>query len=66
MTNIELAKGIRHGMFASRPTIEEAWDYVDSIARGCGKENQAAVITAVQVMLNTLAEHILENEHTEV
>lgn len=64
MTNIELAKGIRHGMFASRPTIEEAWDYVDHLARSCGKD-RAAVITAVQVMLNTVAEHILKNEHTE-
>ena len=66
MTNIELAKGIKHGMFASRPTVEEAWDYVDYIARSCGKDNHVAVITAVQVMLNTVAEQMLRNEHTEV
>jgi ribulose-5-phosphate 4-epimerase/fuculose-1-phosphate aldolase len=65
MTNIELAKGIKHGMFASRPTVEEAWEYVDSVARACGKD-RAAVITAVQVMLNTVAEQMLRNEHTEV
>lgn len=65
MTNIELAKGIQHGMFASRDTIEEAWDYVDHIARACGKD-RAAVITAVQVMLNTVAEHILKNENVKV
>jgi ribulose-5-phosphate 4-epimerase/fuculose-1-phosphate aldolase len=66
MTNTELAKGIKHGMFASRPTVEEAWEYVDSVARACGKGNHAAVITAVQVMLNTLSEQMLRNEHTEV
>jgi hypothetical protein len=66
MTNTELAKGIKHGMFASRDSVDAAWEYVDSVARACGKGNHAAVITAVQVMLNTVAEHILKNEQTEV
>ncbi len=66
MDNTQLARDIRHGMFASRETIEQAWDYVDHIARACGKENHAAVITAVQVMLNTVAEQMLRNEHTRV
>ena len=27
MTNEELAKSIRHGLFAERDTVKEAWDY---------------------------------------
>lgn len=25
--NVELAKAIRHGLFADRETVKEAWDY---------------------------------------
>jgi len=56
MTNIELAKSIRSNMFADRPTIDKAYEYAYTIARGT--DNPAAVMAAVQVVVNTIANHI--------
>jgi hypothetical protein len=63
MTNEQLARSIRHGMFASRPSFDEAMEYAHSVARATGET--AAVMTAVQVVVNTIAEIILENERAE-
>lgn len=60
MTNLELAKSLKHGMFASRDTIDEAFEYAYSIARA--SDNTAAVMTAVQVVVNTIAEQMIKNE----
>lgn len=49
----ELAKGIRNGMFADRETLGEAYEYVLELAKN--SRDGAAILTAVHVMLNTLA-----------
>jgi len=63
MTNEQLAKSIRHGMFGSRKSYDEAMEYAHAVARATGET--AAVMTAVQVVVNTIAEMILENERAE-
>lgn len=58
MTNQQLASLIRNNMFASRSTFGEAYDYALSIANA--SDNPAAVMTAVQVVLNTVANLLTE------
>lgn len=43
-----------NGMFAARDTITEAHEYLMSVADACGKHNRIYVITAAQVLVNTL------------
>jgi hypothetical protein len=58
MTNIELAKSIRNGMFADRGTnLNEAYNYAFELM----KVNPHA-LTGMMVVLNTLSNIILENE----
>ena len=61
MTPTGLAESIRNRLFADRASFDEALDYAYSIARGT--DNPAAVMTAVMVVVNTLANYI---EQTEV
>jgi hypothetical protein len=60
MNKHDLAKALRNGMFATRVDIDEAWKYVDLVARG--SDNPAAVYTCVQVMVNTIAAAIIKTE----
>lgn len=60
MTNIEFARMLKNGMFAERPTVKEAFDYVFDVAEG--SDNASAVITAAMVLANTIANQILKNE----
>ena len=54
MTNRELAKAIKVGLFADRGTdIQAALDYAYNVAQAT--DNPAAVMTAVHVVLNTVA-----------
>lgn len=62
MTNQELAKAVRNNMFATRDTYDQAMEYAYSIARGT--DNPAAVMCAVQVVVNTLAKYIAEIKET--
>ena len=58
MSNLELAKSIRNGMFADRGVdLEEAYNYAFSLMR-----NDPAVLTGMKVVLNTLSNVIIENE----
>ena len=58
MSNLELAKSIRNGMFADRGVdVEEAYNYAFSLMR-----NDPAVLTGMMVVLNTLSNVIIENE----
>ncbi|MCH9847038.1 MAG: hypothetical protein K0U53_05945 [Betaproteobacteria bacterium] len=58
MSNLELAKSIRNGMFADRGVdLEEAYNYAFSLMR-----NDPAVLTGMMVVLNTLSNVIIENE----
>ena len=60
MTNIEFAKAVRNNMFATRDTLDEAYEYAHAIARGT--DNPAAVMCAVQVIVNTMAKYVEELE----
>lgn len=52
----EVIKSLKQPMFASRETIEEAYDYAWMVAKGT--DNPTAVMTAVQVVVNTIANEL--------
>jgi hypothetical protein len=58
MTNIELARGLRNGMFADRGTdLNEAYNYAMELMMG-----NPHAYTGMMVVLNTISNIILENE----
>lgn len=57
MTNTELAKAIRHKLFAERDTLKEAYEYAFSVFRTLGSGEMAAT-TAFMVVMNTLANEL--------
>lgn len=56
MNSKELANAVRNRMFGERETFDQAMEYAHMIAKGT--ENPAAVMTAVMVVVNTLANYI--------
>lgn len=60
MTIVELANGLRNGMFADRDNLQDAYNYVDELAKH--SENPMAIWTAVMVVVNTIAKTIEEIE----
>lgn len=50
---LHIASGIHNPLFASRDTFSEAYQYAYEIAKA--SPNPSAVLTAVHVILNTLA-----------
>ena len=56
MTKDELVYKLRCNMFSDRMTIEEAYDYAWKVARA--SDDQLAVMTAVQVLANTIANEV--------
>jgi len=56
MNKKDLIKTIRSNLFAKRDTLGEAFDYFNDIINTIPKKDQAAVITATAVVLNTLAD----------
>ena len=62
MTKQELADSLTSNVFANRETIKEAYEYGSSIARACGKNNELYVLTALHVLMNTIASEILNIE----
>ena len=60
MTTQELAATLRSGVFADRPTLKEAFDYVAELARS--SDNGMAVWTAVMVVCNTISNEIVKAE----
>ena len=62
MTNTELAMAIRHKLFADRATVKEADDYAFEVFRRLGPDGEMAATTAMMIVLNTVANQILENE----
>ena len=60
MTPQALAESIRTRLFADRANFDVALDYAYSIAKGT--DNPAAVMTAVMVVVNTLANYIEQTE----
>jgi len=64
MTNLELGKALKNGMFADRETIREAFnEALDVAAR---TDAPAAVTTAIMVLVNTIANQIIANEQETV
>lgn len=61
MTNQELAKAIRHKLFAERDTLKEAYEYAFSVFRTLGR-NELAATTALMVVMNTLANELEKAE----
>lgn len=47
-------------MLAHRKPRRSAMDYVQQVADACGKNNALAVITAAQVLMNTMILYYLE------
>jgi len=64
MTPTGLAESIRNRLFADRASFDEALDYAYSVAKGT--DNPAAVMTAVMVVVNTLANYIEQLESEQV
>ena len=56
MTPKGLAESVRNRLFADRASFDDAMEYAYSIAQGT--DNPAAVMTAVMVVVNTLANYI--------
>ena len=62
MSNVELAESIRHGLFADRATVREAWDYAFEVINRMSESDRMAATTALMVLMNTISNQILENE----
>ena len=60
MSPKELANTVRNRMFGERETFNQAMEYAVNIARGT--DNPMAVLTAVMVVVNTLANYIEQTE----
>jgi hypothetical protein len=59
MTKHELAASIKVGIFASRDTLEEAFEYTETMFNSMpDPAHRAAARTALHVMLNTVAKQI--------
>jgi hypothetical protein len=61
--NQRFAKSLRNNLFSDRKTFDEAMEYAYSIAKGT--DNPAAVMTAVMVVVNTLA-NLVEKLETDL
>jgi hypothetical protein len=60
MTKHELAASIKVGIFASRDTLEEAFEYVETMFNTMpDPAHRAAARTALHVMLNSVAKQIV-------
>ena len=60
--NLELAKAIRHGLFADRATVKDAFDYAFDVIDSMRGANKVAATTALYVVLNTISNEIISNE----
>jgi hypothetical protein len=60
MTKEQLASQIRCNLFAHRDNLDEAFEYAHSMF-----QNEPAMLTAMYVVLNTVAKEILKLEQTE-
>ena len=60
MSKKDLINSLRCGLFASRPSIEEAYDYALDVL---GRDAQA--LTAIHVLMNAIADRIEEKDIDE-
>jgi hypothetical protein len=60
MSKYELAASIKVGLFASRDTLEEAFEYIETMFNSMpDAASRAAARTALHVMLNSVAKQIV-------
>jgi hypothetical protein len=60
--NVQLAKSIRHNLFADRDTVKEAWDYAFDVMNRFRDSEKVAAMTALMVLMNTISKEIIKNE----
>jgi hypothetical protein len=60
MTNKELVKELHSGFFKSHDDLNSALEYVQKVAKGTN--SPSSVLVAVQVVMNTIAKIISDNE----
>ena len=60
--NVELAKSMRHNLFADRETVKEAWDYAFEVMNSLRQSDRVAAMTAMMVLMNTISKEIIKNE----
>ena len=59
MNNVNtFVTGLQSPLFATRDTIEDAYKYAADIINALPTHDQIAVHTAMQVLINTIAEHV--------
>jgi hypothetical protein len=54
----EFATNLQSPLFATRETLEDAYKYVADIINTLPTHEQVAVYTAMQVLINTIAEQV--------
>ena len=54
----ELALSLQHSLFATRDSVEDAFDYAYSIIQTLPEQDRLAAYTALHVLVNTIAEEI--------
>lgn len=62
MTNLELAEAMRHGLFAERANVKQAWNEVFEMIERLPWAHQAGATTSIMVLMNTISKQIIENE----
>ena len=55
----------KHGLFATKNSVEEAMQYTDMIIQGLPKSDRIFATTAVYVMYNTIIEHYEKEKQLE-
>lgn len=56
-----LAKSIKSNVFAIRPSVSEAYIFASRLINSLSAGDRIVAYTALQVMLNTVSEHIERN-----
>jgi hypothetical protein len=60
----QLGKSLYSGLFATKADLPEAYNYAMQIAQA--SENPAAVMTAIQVLVNTIAVELMAMQPNNV
>jgi hypothetical protein len=55
---IKLANGLQTSLFATKNSIEQAYEYAYSVIETLDPMDKVGVITAMQVLVNTIAEEV--------
>ena len=53
-----LATGLQHSLFATRDTIQDAFNYAYTIIEALPSDQKAGAYTALHVVVNTIAEEV--------